>query len=115
MRQKIYCQDRNAYENEGPYYGNRYTTIPLDFTIPAKNDSVAYYKSVIMYIKKKMELEKRNSDTFLISFREGQYIKGLNNYYEKSGDSTSLNINVKINIENSIANLISQNKLDLSK
>lgn len=68
-----------------------------------------------MYLQKKMELEKRHSDTFLIGFREGQYIKGLSNYYEESGERTSLDEKVKINIENTIINLVTQHKLDLSK
>ena len=113
--QKYMVRIGMAYENRGPYSGNLYTTIPLDFTIRAKNDSEAYHKSVIMYLQKKIELENRQSDTFLIGFREGQYIKGLSNYYEESGERTSLDEKVKIEIENTIINLVSQHKLDLSK
>lgn len=105
-----------AYENEPPLsYANKYKTIPYDFTIRAKNDSLAYYKSVIIYLKMKNELEMRKSDTFLIGLREGDYIKGLSNYYEESGDRTSLDINSKLNIENIITTLIKENKLDLTK
>ena len=100
-----------GYEVKDPFIPVLSNTYQETIYIKAKDDSQAYEKALKTYYKIKKEFNDRNpTDTILLDIHEGDYIHGVNVFYEK--EYLKLTRTEKLDIEKKVLEMYNQNKLD---